>query len=88
MAIKTLSKSLLVVSLFSLIGCASTDTESDSYTANRMKSPTAQEAARVLGCSHDEVAICIEVNCEIEEFQCAAREDVKRMFKAGEYRYE
>ena len=88
MATKIIGTSLLVVSLFSVLGCASNETEDDSYFVNRTKIVSTDEAARILGCSHNEVAVCIQTNCEIEEYYCAPRDDVKKMFRAGEFRYE
>ena len=49
--------------------------------------PDVEQIARELGCGGDEVAVCIDVNCEPEEFQCVPRNDVKRFFKAGEFRH-
>lgn len=88
MTMKTLGKSLLAVCLFSLFGCANTGTEEDTYQADRVRPASAEQAARMLGCSHDEVAVCIQTNCELEEFYCANSEDARQMFRAGEYRYE
>ena len=71
-----------------MLGCASNETEDDDYFANRNKIVSTEEAARLLGCDHDEVAVCIQTNCELEEYHCAPREDAKKMFRAGEFRYE
>lgn len=88
MATMKLSKCLLVVGVFALAGCATTETESDEYYADRKRSPSAEEAARALGCADDEVALCIQTNCELEEFQCVYREDARQMFRAGEFRHD
>lgn len=41
--------------------------------------PTVAEIARDLGCRHDEVAVCIEVNCQPDQFTCAPRDRVRDM---------
>ena len=45
------------------------------------------EIAQAIGCEPDEVAVCIEVNCELDEYKCSARENVREFFKAGEFRH-
>ncbi len=45
------------------------------------------EIAAAAGCSADEVALCVETNCEPEKYQCAARSDVRSFFKADEFRH-
>jgi hypothetical protein len=59
---------------------------SDPRTSARLTQTTPAEAARALGCNDDEVAVCMDSNCELEEYYCAPREDVRKMFKAGEFR--
>lgn len=88
MATKIIGTSLLVVSLLSVLGCASNKTEDDIHFSNRTKIVSTEEAARLLGCGHEEVAVCIQTNCELEEYYCAPSDDVKRMLRAGEFRYE
>jgi hypothetical protein len=46
-----------------------------------------KEIAKAAGCAHDEVAVCIEIDCQPYEYRCAARSDVLKLFKAGEFRY-
>ena len=70
--------------VLSLCGCSSTETQ----PREKHRYPTAQEAANVLGCTEDEVAMCIEINCELDEYRCADSDDVRKMFKAGEYRHQ
>jgi hypothetical protein len=62
-----------------LTACASTEGN------DRTPTPTAAEVAKVIGCNSDEVALCIEVNCELEEWHCANRNDVRDLFKAGDF---
>jgi len=47
----------------------------------------ARDIARLAGCDHDEVAICIEIDCQPDEYRCAARDDVVALFKAREFRH-
>ena len=49
------------------------------------REPSASEIAKLIGCSPQEVAMCIEVNCELEEWYCADSNDVRDMFKAGDF---
>jgi hypothetical protein len=72
---------LLVAGITGLSGCASTD------GAARDREPDVSQIAKTIGCRQDEVAICIEVNCEPEEYYCTNRGDVQDMFKAGEFRH-
>ena len=88
MITRTLGKSLLAVCLFSVFGCANTGTEEDTHRADRVRPASAEQAARMLGCTHDEVAVCIQTNCELDDYYYTNSEDAKRMFRAGEYRYE
>ena len=62
-----------------LTACAS----SEPTTLRR--EPSASEVAKLIGCSSNEVALCIEVNCELEEWHCANSNDVRDMFKAGDF---
>jgi hypothetical protein len=57
------------------------------YPATQVTQITPAEATRLLGCQDDEVAMCIETNCELEDYYCANRGDVREMFKAGEFRH-
>lgn len=41
--------------------------------------PTVAEIARDLGCRDDEVAVCIEVNCQPEQYTCVPRGRVRDM---------
>ena len=74
-------KKLLVLAILVafLTACAS----SEPY--ERTREPTASEVAKLIGCRSNEVALCIEVNCELEEWRCADSNDVRDMFKAGDF---
>ncbi len=76
---RVIRKCLLIIFAASLVACASTEPNS------RTPEPTAAEVAKLIGCTSDEVALCIEVNCEIEEWRCADRNDVRDMFKASDF---
>lgn len=74
---------LIPAACLALGACAS----GDPRTTKPNTQTTPAEAARILGCNEDEVAFCMEVNCELEEYYCANRNDVREMLKAGEFRY-
>ena len=80
----TIAKCMLIVCAFSSYGCASTP--DDPVERTRMPSP--EEAASVLNCADDEIAICIQTNCELEDYACASREDARKLFKAGDFQYD
>ena len=65
MATRILRNSLLVACLIGVVGCASTETDDESYVADRKRTPSAQEAARVLGCTEDEVAVCVQTKLRV-----------------------
>ena len=77
------SKKLLVsaVCIVGLAACASTK------STDRDRDPDISQIAELIGCRPDEVAVCIEVNCEPDQYACTNRGDVKDMFKAGEFRH-
>jgi hypothetical protein len=50
--------------------------------------PSPEEAASVLNCADEEIAICIQTNCELEDYACASREDARKLFKAGDFQYD
>ena len=54
---------------------------------DRQREPRVDEIARALGCAADQVAVCIEVNCEPQDYVCAARGDVKELFGADDFRH-
>jgi len=70
---------LLAICLIGLTACASSEPNEQA------REPSASEVAKLIGCSSDEVALCIEVNCELEEWRCANRNDVRDMFKASDF---
>ncbi len=70
---------LLAIPVACLAACASSE---PNY---HPREPTAAEVAKLIGCGSEEVALCIEVNCELEEWRCADRNDVRDMFKAGDF---
>ena len=71
-----------LIALTGMLGaCAS------SGQATGVDKVTAKEIARVAGCGRDEVAVCIEIDCDPHEYRCAARDDVAHLFRAREFRY-
>lgn len=69
----------LAILVASLTACAGSEP-----TALK-REPSASEIAQIIGCAPNEVALCIEVNCELEEWRCADSNDVRDMFKAGDF---
>ena len=43
------------------------------------------EVAEYAGCSHDQVAMCMDTNCEPDEFQCVDRADAHTMRGVPEF---
>jgi hypothetical protein len=70
---------MLAICLTGLAGCAS------SEPTEQAREPSASEVAELIGCNSDEVALCIETHCQLEEWRCVPRSDVKDMFKAGDF---
>jgi len=69
--------------MLGLGACATTDTE----LREQHRYPTAQEAAIRIGCSEEQVAMCVAINCELEDYYCSNSDDVRKMFKADEFRH-
>ena len=69
---------MLAICLISLTACAS----SEPYEHER--EPSASEAAKLLGCHSDEVAMCIEDTCEPEDWYCASRGEMRDILESGE----
>lgn len=70
---------MLAICLIGLTACASSEPN------EHPREPSAAEIAELIGCNSDEVALCIETNCELKEWHCAPRNDVRDMFKAGDF---
>ena len=79
-----LTRNALVAAVCLAFGACATDS---SYPARQVTQTTPQEAARLLGCQDDEIAFCVETNCELEEYRCTQRSDVRDLLKAGEFRH-
>jgi hypothetical protein len=69
----------LAILVASLTACASSEPRAQN------REPSASEIAQIIGCAPNEVALCIEVNCELEEWRCADSDDVRKMFRAGDF---
>lgn len=74
---------MLTVACLATAACAT----ENHYPASQVTQTTAAEAARLLGCASDEVAFCVETNCELEEYRCTSRSDVRDLLKAGDFRH-
>jgi hypothetical protein len=70
---------MLAICLIGLTACASSEPKEHAGE------PSAAEVVKLIGCNSDEVALCIEVNCDIEEWHCAPSDEVRDMFKAGDF---
>jgi hypothetical protein len=70
---------MLTICLIGLTACASSEPN------EHVREPSAAEIAELIGCNSEEVALCIEINCELEEWHCAPRSEVRDMFKAGDF---
>ena len=40
-----------------------------------------EEISRTLGCAEDEIAFCIDVDCEPDEFRCVDKSSVRDLFR-------
>lgn len=63
-----------------LAGCAGND------PLGRPLQPDENDMAQVLGCTSDQIAVCIEVSCRPEHYRCTDRGDVRDMFRTDEFR--
>lgn len=72
------SNLFLTALIFSLAACGATGPVEDR------RKPRPEEIARSLGCARDEVAVCIEINCDAEDYQCAPRGSARDML-SGEF---
>lgn len=61
-----------------LAGCAA------EGPSERRANPSVAEIARSLGCGRNEVAVCIDVNCEPEDYRCAPRASARDLL-SGEF---
>ena len=77
----TIGQSLLLTACVVLSACAS------SEQTKALTQVDAKEIAAAAGCSRDEVAVCIEIDCQPEEYRCAPRADVLSLFKARDFRH-
>ena len=58
-----------------LAACATDDTVDGRYD------PGESEIRPVVQCASDQVAVCIDVNCEPTEYVCAEKRDLRGMFE-------
>ena len=72
-----------LIAVLALGGCSATDTQS----VDRKRHPTPTQAAAALACNDDEMAMCMDTNCELEDYRCVDREAARKLFKAGENRH-
>lgn len=70
-----------------LAGCAVLSACASNEHSKTLQQVDATEIAAAAGCSRDEVAVCIEIDCQPEEYRCAPRADVLGLFKARDFRH-
>ncbi len=77
---KTLSSLLYIAILFALAGCASNSASELGGRAgpvNTGPEVDIEEIRAVLRCARNEVAVCIETDCDAEDYACAKRDDMR-----------
>lgn len=72
--------SALLLCVSALFACAS------SEPPDRQSAPGIEEIKRALGCSLDEIAVCVDVNCEPDDYVCADKASVQDLLRPAEYR--
>jgi hypothetical protein len=63
----------LLLSLAALTACATGE------PVNREREPTIDEIRQMLGCADDEIAVCIAIDCDPDDYHCAEKESVEDM---------
>ena len=71
-AIPTLLSACLGLALVG--GCAT------SETVNREPKPDLRQIAQALGCTKNQVAVCIDVDCDAEDYVCADKTEMRELF--------
>lgn len=69
----------LLLSLAALTACATGE------PVNREREPTIDEIRQMLACADDEIAVCIAIDCDPDDYHCAEKESVEDML-GPEYR--
>lgn len=70
---------LTLLTVSALVACA------NSGSVEKKREPDITQIAQELGCTSDQMPVCIEVNCEPEDYRCADRGDVRDLFGAGDH---
>ena len=66
---------LLLTSFLVLAGCATGE------PADREARLDEESIARAVGCTSDQVAVCVAVNCELEDYVCAEKGELRSLFE-------
>jgi len=77
---KTISSSLYTAILIALTGCAAQSAGELGGRAgpvNTGPEVDIEEIRAVLRCRRNEVAVCIETDCDAEDYACAKRDDMR-----------
>jgi len=71
--------------LTALVACATgepANRQSEPAMEERaMAEPDMEEIRRALGCSSDQVAICIDADCEPDEYVCGENVELRNLFE-------
>lgn len=79
---KALLSLLHIAILIALIGCASNSPRELGAAAgpvNTGPEVSIEEIRAVLNCRRDEVAVCMDTDCDAEDYACAKRDDLRYM---------
>ena len=77
---KVLLSLLHIAILIALVGCATNapgELGARTGPVNTGPEVDIEEIRAVLRCTRDEVAVCIESDCDAEDFACAKRDDLR-----------
>lgn len=66
---------LLLPCVLALAACATGE------PVERESRPDNEQIANELGCAADEVAICVDINCEPDDYVCAEKGEMRRLFE-------
>lgn len=70
---------LLLIWLTALSACAGRE------AVDRQPAPNIGKTTHTVDCPSGQVAVCVDVNCEPEEYQCADKENVKRLLGVRDF---
>jgi hypothetical protein len=77
--LNVLSHAIFIVTLSACVMGAPAKLGAATGPVNTGPEVTIEEIRAVLRCARDEVAICIETDCDAEDYACAKRDDLRYM---------